>query len=254
MHSESCCYASNGNQICRLQLHPKCFTELCDSKRRLFLLRLLNLDDRLTDKLSSTPRTDTSTLVQNLINSLQQQQQAGSSPSARQVQQADTFTTLPDLLSSSTTIPLLSSFPEPLIDSLLSSLPVPILLLAHHQSSDILEDDNADDEEVTLNSNLSPDEKLGLLMSLSLDQKRQVLAKVLRSPQLHQSLGSLTVALRDGGLPMVASSLGVNVENEGYVRGSAMPLGGGEAVRAFLEGIRKEADKEEDEGDEMDVE
>jgi 26S proteasome regulatory subunit N13 len=115
---------------------------------------------------------------------------------------------------------------------------------------------NPEEDEVSLNTTLSADEKLGLLMSLSLDQKRELLSKVLRSPQLHQSLGSLTVALRDGGLPTVSSALGVEVANEGFVRGSAMPLGGGEAVKAFLEGVRqsvkKELDEKEDGGEDGD--
>ena len=65
------------------------------------------------------------------------------------------------------------------------------------------------------------------------------MAKVVRSPQLHQSLGSLTVALRDGGLPSVADALGIAVENGGYVRGGNMPLGGPEAVVAFIKGVER---------------
>jgi 26S proteasome regulatory subunit N13 len=216
-----------------------------------FMLVFATLTDQLTRFRGST-NTEASTLVQNLLNSLQQQNPTSST---RRTQQQDPFTTLTDLLSSSTTIPLLASFPEPLVDSLLSSLPAPILLLATSSFSDPVPEA---EEEVSLNSTLDADEKLGILMSLPLDQKRQMLAKVLRSPQLHQSLGSLTMALRDGGLPMVASSLGVEVENEGYMRGSAMPLGGGDAVKAFVDGVKKSVDKEGEEGgnedDDMDME
>lgn len=75
--------------------------------------------------------------------------------------------------------------------------------------------------------------------SLSLDDKRTLLKKVLRSPQFHQALGSLTMALRDGGLPGVADALGVGVENGGYLQDSGMPMGGGNAVKAFVEGVKK---------------
>jgi 26S proteasome regulatory subunit N13 len=77
------------------------------------------------------------------------------------------------------------------------------------------------------------------LEALSADQKREILAKVFRSPQLMQSLGSLTVALRDGGLPMVSEALGIKVVNGGNVRHGSVPLGGGEAMEAFVEGVKK---------------
>jgi 26S proteasome regulatory subunit N13 len=75
--------------------------------------------------------------------------------------------------------------------------------------------------------------------AMSQDQKKSLLKRVLRSPQFHQSLGSLTVALRDGGLPMVADALGIQVAHGGLVRGGSVPLGGGEAVEAFVEGVKK---------------
>ena len=68
---------------------------------------------------------------------------------------------------------------------------------------------------------------------------------MLRSPQLQQSLGSLTVALRDGGLPMIGEALGLRVENGGNLRGGHVPLGGGSAVEAFVEAYRKGAEEEE---------
>jgi 26S proteasome regulatory subunit N13 len=173
--------------------------------------------------------------------------QRGGGQSSQAAQASDVFTTLPELLSSSTTIPLLSTFPEEVVDSLLSSLPAPLLLLAHRTDSSEVADPSED--EITLNSTLDSDEKVGVIMSLPIEQKRTVLSKVLRSPQLHQSLGSLTVALRDGGLPSVAGGLGIEVKNGGFVRGSAMPMGGGEAVRAFLEGVKENVEKEKDKGD-----
>lgn len=75
--------------------------------------------------------------------------------------------------------------------------------------------------------------------SLSPEDKRSLLKKVLRSPQFNQALGTLTMALRDGGLPGVADALGVRVENGGYMQGGGMPLGGGQAVKAFVDGVKK---------------
>jgi 26S proteasome regulatory subunit N13 len=88
-----------------------------------------------------------------------------------------------------------------------------------------------------------------------LSQKKEVLRRVLRSPQFIQSLGSLTVALRDGGLPSISEALEVKVKNGGFMRRGGMPLGGGEAVEAFLEGV-KNGIQEEDNGGEnhMDTE
>lgn len=74
---------------------------------------------------------------------------------------------------------------------------------------------------------------------MSLEDKKILLKKVLRSPQFHQALGSLTMALRDGGLPGIADALGVKVDNGGYIASTGMPLGGGHAVKAFVEGVKK---------------
>jgi hypothetical protein len=47
------------------------------------------------------------------------------------------------------------------------------------------------------------------------------------------------MALRDGGLPGVADALGIRVENGGYMQGGGMPLGGGQAVKAFVDGVKR---------------
>lgn len=80
--------------------------------------------------------------------------------------------------------------------------------------------------------------------ALSIDQKRNIIVRVLRSPQLQQSLASLTVALRDGGLPMIGEALGLDVENGGMIKHGSMPLGGGDAVEAFVKGVKKTVEKE----------
>jgi len=87
------------------------------------------------------------------------------------------------------------------------------------------------------------------IQALSIDQKKDVLKRVLRSPQLHQSLGSLTVALRDGGLPTVSEALKIKVANGGYIKHGGMPLGAGEAVEAFLEGVKSTVQEEKAKGD-----
>ncbi|KAF4624835.1 hypothetical protein G7Y89_g13338 [Cudoniella acicularis] len=165
---------------------------------------------------------DAATVVQNFLNSLKggkgMQQQA----------QGQIYTTLPDLLPSSTTIPTLDSATPAQIDNLLNYLPPTILLLAQESAASI--DGMVEPNTETANA---------ALQALSLEQKKTILKRVLRSPQFHQSLGSLTMAIRDGGLPSIAEALGVKVQNGGLVRGGSVPLGGGDAVQAFVEGVKK---------------
>jgi 26S proteasome regulatory subunit N13 len=113
------------------------------------------------------------------------------------------------------------------VDHLLSFLPPALLLLAQD-----IDDVSAVDT--------NPDTAQAALQSLDLSQKKDILRRVLRSPQFTQSLGSLTVALRDGGLPSISEALKIPVENGGFMRRGGVPLGGGDAVEAFLEGIRRQ--------------
>lgn len=142
--------------------------------------------------------------------------------------QGQMYTTLVDLLPTSTTIPTLDSAAPAQIDNLLSYLPPTILLIAQESAGSI-------DGMMEPNSETTS----AAIEALSLDQKKVILERVLRSPQFHQSLGSLTMALRDGGLPSIAEALGVKLQNGGLVRGGSVPLGGGDAVEAFVEGMRK---------------
>jgi 26S proteasome regulatory subunit N13 len=171
---------------------------------------------------SSGQQVDTSALVQNFLSSLQGGR--GQSTEKR-------FTTLPDLLPTSVTIPIIDKAPDSLLDSLLGSLPP--TLLAIETEAEL--DDDADP---------TSDEVQAVIMSLSEEQKRTILRKVLRSPQLLQSLASLTSALRDGGLPTVGDALKVEVPNGGWVTRGSVPVTGEAAVRAFLEGIKTTAQKE----------
>ncbi|TLS29528.1 hypothetical protein PpBr36_00231 [Pyricularia pennisetigena] len=168
--------------------------------------------------------TDAATIVQNLLDSL-----AGSSGGGNQQQQSQAqgkvYPLLSDLLDTPTTIPVIDAADETYIDNLLDLLPATIVAMA------------ADDE---FDGEANPPAAAAAKASLSLPEKKALLKQVLRSPQFHQSLASLSMALRDGGLPTIAEALGVKVENGGLVRGGSVPLGGGEAIEAFVEGVRKE--------------
>ena len=173
------------------------------------------------------PSNDATAAVQNFLRSMQGSQ-ALANPQAQS--QPKPFTTLPDLLPPSTTIPMVESLPPSSINSLLSYLPPTLLLLSQ-------EADDASSVDPT------PETAAAALETLSLDQKKDILRKVLRSPQFSQSLGSLTQALRDGGLPSISDALGVKVENGGFVRRGGVPVGGGEAVEAFLKGVKESVEE-----------
>ena len=139
---------------------------------------------------------------------------------------------LTDLFPSSVTIPMLELASPSYIDRLCSLLPPTVLLLA--QEAD-------DPSDITPTSAAAE----AAIQALSIDQKKDILGRVLRSPQLTQSMASLTVALRDGGLPTVSEALKLKVENGGYIRGGSLPLGGAQAIDAFLEGLKRTAEDEQ---------
>jgi len=159
--------------------------------------------------------------VQNFLNSLK----GGGSGS--QQAQGKSYTTLPDLLPSSTTIPTIDAATPKQIDNLLSYLPPTVLVLAQESAASFsgMAEPNTETASAAIEA-------------LSIGQKKTILKRVLRSPQFHQSLGSLTMAIRDGGLPSIASALGLTLQNGGLVRGGSVPLGGGDAVEAFVEGVK----------------
>jgi len=173
---------------------------------------------------SSGPQ-DAATVVQNFLNSLK-----GGMP--QQQAQGQIFTTLPDLLPSSSTIPTIDAASPAQIDNLLNYLPPTILLLAQESSASV-------DGMVEPNAETAT----AAMEALSLEQKKSLLKRVLRSPQFHQSLGSLTMAIRDGGLPSIAEAMGIRLQNGGLVKGGSVPLGGGDAVEAFVEGVKKTVEK-----------
>lgn len=139
---------------------------------------------------------------------------------------------LTDLLEPSITIPMLDSASDDYVDNLLGFLPPMVLVMAQ-------QGDTGD----AITREPSAESVEAAKQAMSSDQKRALLKKVLRSPQFTQSLTSLTIALRDGGLPTIAEALGISVENGGLVRGGTVPLGGGDAVEAFVEGVKKTVQK-----------
>jgi len=166
--------------------------------------------------------------VQDFLLSLGAPGATGAASSTR----ATAFTTLPDLLPSSTTIPMIDAADESLIDNLLmKELPPALIALEMDpESSDVEELDQETIEAV--------------VMSLEPEKKRDIVKRVLRSPQFAQSLMSLTGALRDGGVPNVSQALGIQVKNGGYTGPDRrVPLEGGEAMEAFLEGIKDSVKK-----------
>jgi hypothetical protein len=172
--------------------------------------------------------------VRNFLESLRGQSGLSGGQQQQQQQNADKpYPYLNHLLPTSITVPVIDAAPVEFLDSLISFLPPAVILLSTG---------NADSVD---GKSEPPAEALeAAKASLSLDDKRSLLKKVLRSPQFNQALGSLTMALRDGGLPGVADALGVKVANGGYIPGGGMPLGGGHAVEAFVDGVKKTVQEE----------
>lgn len=44
---------------------------------------------------------------------------------------------------------------------------------------------------------------------------------------------------------MIGEALGLNIENGGVMKGGSMPLGGGQAVQSFVEGVKRTIEEEE---------
>ena len=121
------------------------------------------------------------------------------------------------------------------LDNLLSYLPPELLLLSQEADDFSSADSNSETAKAAMEA-------------LSLDQKKEILRKVLRSPQFSQGLGSLTQALRDGGLPSISDALRIPVKDGGFIRRGGVPLGGGDAVETFMDGVKAVAEKEKEAG------
>lgn len=155
-------------------------------------------------------------------------------PTATQIPRGQIYTTLPDLLPTATTIPVINSANSTLVDKLLSNIPPVLLLLSQQRAQEV--------------STAEPNSETtkAALEAMSLEQKKEILRKVLRSPQFAQSLESLTTALREGGLPTISDALRIPVPNGGLIPGGSMPLGGGDAVAAFVKGFKNAAESEKE--------
>ncbi|KAL2022716.1 hypothetical protein VTK56DRAFT_4797 [Thermocarpiscus australiensis] len=171
---------------------------------------------------------DAAAVVRNFLESLK----GGPGPTSGGEPGGKAYPLLTDLLEPSITIPMLEAATDDYVDNLLSFLPPMVLVLAQ-------QGENGD----TIEREPGAESVEAAKQAMSSDQKRELLKKVLRSPQFTQSLASLTVALRDGGLPSIAEALGITVENGGLVRGGTVPLGGGDAVEAFVEGVKRTVQK-----------
>lgn len=157
------------------------------------------------------------------------------------------FTTLADLLIPAATIPWIDSADTDSIDRILQCLPSKIIDMAQ-----------AAIDTSALQNPESTEEQLAATKRKLLDSKKDILRRVLRSPQFSQSLASLTIALREGGLPMISEVLKIPVRDGGYLRHGGVPMGGGEAVEVFVEGVKDQVSKgdleDNDGNDNMDTE
>lgn len=179
---------------------------------------------------------DAQAAVRNLLASLNQGDKGGMPSATQQSAEGKVYPLLNDLLDTSVTIPMVAAAEEAYVNNLLSYLPPVVVVLGQQgtsSSGDAIENEP------------SAESTSAAIVAMSLAQKKSLLQKVLRSPQFHQSLASLTMALRDGGLPSIAEALGVRVDGGGFVRGGNVPLGGGEAVEVFVEGVKKSVQEEE---------
>ncbi|KAI8965974.1 proteasome complex subunit Rpn13 ubiquitin receptor-domain-containing protein [Daldinia sp. FL1419] len=174
---------------------------------------------------SGTP--DAAAAVRNFLDSLR----GGAGAAGGNQGEGKLYPLLSDLLTPPVTVPMARQATEEQVDNLLNFLPPSVLVLSQQ----------ADEGDSTAEPTAAAIQAAKEAMSLG--QKKALLEKVLRSPQFHQSLTSLTMAIRDGGLPSIADALSVPVENGGYLRGGQMPLGGGDAVEAFVEGVKKSVQK-----------
>lgn len=170
---------------------------------------------------------DAATAVRNFLDSLRGGASAGGGQGEDKL-----FPMLSDLLTPSSTVPLAQGANEEQIDALLTFLPPAVLILSQQADSG---------ENATEPTSAAVE---AAKQAMSMGQKKALLQKVFRSPQFHQSLSSLTTAIRDGGLPSIAEALQIKVENGGYVRRGQVPLGGGEAVEAFVEGVKRTVEEE----------
>ena len=176
--------------------------------------------------LSRTAPGDPSSVIQDLLDSLdgvqsQSQSQDTEGPS----------TILQNLLPPLTSVklPPIESLDETTTDHLLKflALALPLLVQGNAEEADT-----------------DPELAQAALLSLDLAQKKAILHKVIRYPHFIRSLATLIVALRDGGSPSISEAFQIPVANGGFKRRGGGTLRGGDAVEAFLDGIRQRVKKD----------
>ncbi|KAK3329412.1 proteasome complex subunit Rpn13 ubiquitin receptor-domain-containing protein [Apodospora peruviana] len=177
---------------------------------------------------SANANADAAAIVQSFLESLKGTPLDG----GRSQAQGKLYPLLNDLLETPVTIPMLEASSDEYVDNLLNFLPPTVLVLAQGGPNASEIEAEPSSESVT-----------AAREAMTSEQKRALLKNVLRSPQFNQSLSSLTAALRDGGLPSISEALGIAVENGGHVQGGTVPLGGGDAIEAFVEGVKKTVQK-----------
>ncbi|OAL39887.1 hypothetical protein AYO20_00799 [Fonsecaea nubica] len=175
---------------------------------------------------------DASALVRNFLQSMEQRPQ-------HQAPQEKLFTSLGDLLTGSSTLPLIESADDKLLDRLFECLPTHLSEMVRASvDTSSLQDPNS-----------APEQRDAVKRQLT-NCKKALLRRVLHTPQFTQSLSSLTIALREGGLPIVSETFKIPVRNGGYLRHGGVPMGGGEAVEAFIAGVKKDVEDKLAKGDE----
>ncbi|ODA81773.1 hypothetical protein RJ55_00277 [Drechmeria coniospora] len=179
---------------------------------------------------ASSSTSDVNSVVRNLLESLRNQ--PGLAGEEGQAHTDRLFPSLSHLLPTSITTPMVDGASPDEMDSLLNLLPPRLLIFASGASGF--------DGTVAP----TPESVEAAKASLSLDDKRSLLRRTLNSPQFRHALDSLTSAIRDGGLPGVADALGIRVANGGYMSESGMPLGGDQAMEAFVEGVKTTVEEE----------
>ncbi|KAJ5620025.1 hypothetical protein N7510_004009 [Penicillium lagena] len=162
---------------------------------------------------AATTGSDPSSVVNDFLKSL-----GGRAPAQDPEQPS---TTLQDLLPPSTTLPFIESANATTADHLLNFLPPALLLLAQGNAE-------------ALEADTDPELAQAALLSLDLPQKKDILRRVLRSPHISEALE-------------------IPVANGGFMRRGGVPLGGGEAVEAFLDGVRQHVKQKDSDPGQMET-
>jgi len=189
---------------------------------------------------SSDQNLDPDEVVRNFIQSLSGNANVPQVSTSRQARPQQPFPHIGHLLVTDTTVPMVEEASEDFINSLLALLPPTVVVMGTDSSSLDVADDDDDEDNGSDNKATEPTPAAvaAAIAAMDLSEKRRLVVRVLRSPQFQQSLTSLNMALREGGLPDVAAALGVKLDNGGRLPGG-MPLGGDAAIKAFVEGIKK---------------